>query len=198
MTHQMINKLFIKEGIKPLLYLLLATLFFWAFICDFLAVLLALVLLIVAYVYRMPSSSMITMKDNILSPCDGIVTAIDTKGNKQTLYITLRCCDTHLLKAPIDATMTLSSVRHGLHLKCDSFKAKQLNEKRVVKFDKIKIALLSSPFNCTMKIDECKAYEQAKRFGVMIQGEIKVTLPKEVKTTITIGQKLSAGKTVLA
>lgn len=193
----MINKLILKEGQKTALYLIIATLFSALFICSFLTTLLAIITIFIVYIYRVPSEDFVQVSD-IVSPSDGVVMAIDKLNDKEVIYINLGLCDTHILRAPISSSFKIVKRRYGVNLNAYTFKAKKLNEQVTLKFDKIKISLLADKFNFITKIDEPKELSQNERFGVMIQGSIKITLPKKSTVKVKIGQKVCAGSTVLA
>lgn len=193
----MINKLIIKEGQKTVFYLFGATVISALFICSFLTTLLAIITIFALYIYRNPSNTQMQVSD-IVSVCDGTISAIDRVNDKNVIYIQLGLCDTHILRAPISSTFKIVEKRNGVNLNNDSFMANQLNEKITLKFDKIKISLLANKYNLKTVIDEPKKLSQNERFGVMVQGEVKITLPKKSICKVKIGQKVYAGSTVLA
>lgn len=193
----MINKFVLKEGQKSVIILGVATIISALFICSFLTTLLAIVTIVVLFIYRVPAHKSIQIS-GIVSPCDGEITAIDKVNGKEVIYVKLSLLDTHVLRAPISSAFEITQVRHGVNLSGDSFKAKNLNEQIVVKFEKIKIALLAHKFNFITHIESPKALTQNEPFGVMIHGEVKITLPKKIHSKIAIGQKVYAGSTPLA
>lgn len=193
----MINKFILKEGLKPVVYSLIFTLISALFICSFLTTVLAIVTILLAYIYRVPSNNFVQTKD-VISPTDGIVTAIDIVNNKRIIYIKLGLFDTHVLRAPISSTYKITKRRHGANLSGNSFKANQINDKITLKFNKIKVDLLADQCNFILKVDEQKEISQHEKFAIMTSGEVKITLEKNMLSKIKIGQNVYAGVTPLA
>ena len=193
----MINSVILKEGQKSVFYLLALTIFSALFICSFLTTLLAIATILVIYVYRIPSAKLLQVSD-VLSPTDGTVTAIDKQNGKSIVYVKLGLCDTHVLRAPISSEFKVMNTRYGVNLNSDTFKSKQLNSKTTVTFGDIQIALLSGRFNFQTSIEQEQELQQNEKFGVMIEGEIQITLPQNMPSKVQLGQKVYAGQTVLA
>lgn len=193
----MINNLILKEGQKTVFYLLALTLFSALFICSFLTTLLAIITIFIIYIYRIPSSKLLHVSD-ILSPTDGMVTAMDKQDGKNIVYVKLGLCDTHVLRAPISSKLEIIQRRGGVNLPSETFKSKQLNSKTIVAFGDILITLLSGKYNFQTSINEQKELQQNEKFGVMVEGEVQISLPQNMPSKVKLGQKVYAGQTVLA
>lgn len=193
----MIDHFFIKEGSKQVIIAFAITIFSAIFICTPLALIMLLVTLYLAYIYRVPFRAH-NITSDIVSPVDGKLIAIDTLSEEKILYVKLGVCDSHIIVAPENSNYEFISKRNGLNLDSESFKAKKLNSKALIKFDSLSIELTPGSCNTLLSLVEAKEVHQHDRIGVMIEGIVRITLKKDLKPKVKIGQKLRAGESIIA
>ena len=188
----------LEEGLKPIAIAFIIALFIKFFICDFLGNLVILLAIFIAVIYRNPSRDIFYGEDNILAPIDGTIQAIDYVDGKQRIYCNVNLCNVHVLRAPIDDTMEVKSFYHGLNLSANSYKAKNLNERAVIEFKDFNLELLSGVCNNKLLIDENKKeVKQGERIGLFFNGLVIIETKKVVDLSVKIGDKITAGQTVI-
>jgi len=165
---------------------------------DFLGNMGLLFTLFLVFVYRNPERSVYSNENEILSPIDGRVSAIDFCNGKMKIYIDVSLCDTHILRAPVDGKFSIDSFNHGLNLNPISFKAKKLNEQMVLKFSHLKLKLLSGVCNNKIKVYESnKELKKGDRFGLFLHGIAEIDFDDEVSPSVQIGDKIKAANTII-
>jgi len=191
------SKLILKEGHKVIAILAIATIFSYLFICDTFATIVLAATLFSLYVFRTTNRHIFANTDNVLAPTDGKVIAIDKFENKQKIYCKVNLCDSHVVKAPIDAQMKIKKQKHGLNLSPSSCKGKLLNEQVVIKFDNIKLKLISGLCNISMEKLESRDIIQGENICVFLDGIAEITIKDNCDLLVNIGDKLTAGQTLL-
>jgi phosphatidylserine decarboxylase len=186
----MFDNIVAKEGHKKILFGFITFLIFVIIECGFLAFLSFASVVFFIYAYRYKYIDVKTLKeDEVYAPISGRVSAIDIKDLKKKIYIDVSLCNSHILRS-LDSGETKVSIKRGLNLCASSFKSKKLNEKASIEYKNSSLELLSSVFNDSINIDE--------KIGTFLQGQVVVVLDKDYESTITIGQKVESGQTVLA
>ncbi len=189
----MINKFVAKEGISYIYIFFAISIFAYFFICDTLALIAFLLTLFFVYIYR--NNFKVKAKvDAIVSPISGEIIAIDKIDSKNVVYLDVGLLDSHILIAPKDSEFKELSHINGLNLCSDSFKAKQLNEKRVLAFDDIKVELISGRFNISHAFSKEKETTQYEKVGIFINGIVKIYIPTTYNLNIKLGKKIKAGE----
>ncbi|WP_419764051.1 MAG: hypothetical protein ACNI28_09675 [Arcobacter sp.] len=189
----MINKFVAKEGI-PYIYISFAIFIFsYLFICDTLAVLALFVCIFLLYIYR-DNLKVKAKVDVLVSPVSGEVIAIDKVDSQNVIYLDVSLLDSHILIAPKDSFFKEEPHRNGLNLCSDSYKAKELNEKRVLSFDDMKVELISGRFNISHPFSKEKEVSQYQKMGTFINGIVKIYIPTSYKLNIKQGKKIKAGE----
>ena len=189
----MINSFILPEGKRYILISFIATIIAWFFICDTLAFLLFLLTLGFIYVYRNNEVTKAKV-ENYVSPIDGEVFAIDKKSKKTNIYVNVSLCNSHSVIAPINCKYKVKSLVHGLNLSGFTFKSKLLNTKKVVKFDKLKLELISGRFNIEHDFKASKEVEQYEKVGIFLNGVAIISVPKDVILNIKLQDKIKAGQ----
>lgn len=189
----MINKFVAKEGLFYIYIFFAIAIFAYIFICDTLAVIALLITLFFVYIYR-DNIKVKANVDALVSPIGGEIIAIDKLASQSVIYLDVSLFDSHILIAPKDSSFKEEIHRNGLNLCSDSFKAKQLNEKRVLSFDDIKVELISGRFNISHVFSKEKELTQYQKVGTFINGIVKIYIPSSYNLNIKLGQKIKAGE----
>jgi uncharacterized membrane protein YraQ (UPF0718 family) len=189
----MINKFVAKEGLAYIYISFVISIIAYLFICDTLALLALFITLFFIFIYR--NNLKIKAKvENLVSPISGRITAIDKVNSQSVVYLDVGLLNSHILIAPKDSNFKESMHRFGLNLCSNSYKAKELNEKRVLNFDDIKIELISGKYNITHPFLEEKDVKQYDKIGVFLNGVIKIYIPNSYDLKLKLGQKIKAGE----
>lgn len=141
----------------------------------------------------------------LLAPVDGAVETVDK--TKDATYITIhtKLKDAHIIRAPIESRLSFASVRHGAFLSVDSDKAALLNESYVTNWNSVNgveysmsFTLGSSPAKILLYPEQDKTVRAGERIA-FVKSEIKtvIKLPSEAKVSVSAGDKLQAGKSVI-
>ncbi|HIP12122.1 MAG TPA: hypothetical protein EYG73_05315 [Arcobacter sp.] len=192
------NQLILKEGFVPVVIALAISLFLNIVISDALGNIGFVVTLALIFIYRNPSRATTNNKDMILAPIDGKISAIDISKNKYKIYIDVNLCDTHVLRAPIKSKFKTKSFKNGLNLKSTSYKARLLNTQAVIKFDDIKVKLISGICNSDIVLYENEKVEATQSIGVFLNGLVIVELPRSCNIKVELNDKVYAGLTQIA
>jgi phosphatidylserine decarboxylase len=194
------NNIILQEGYKSILIALTLSVLASLFICDTLAIIGYIITFVLLFAYRNPNINFYNKDEkNILAPIDGKITAIDYSKNKYKVYIDVSLCDTHILRAPKDAPFKIKSFINGMNLCSNTYKAKLLNTRATLKFDDIKVKLLSGMCNPNITLyDTLENVEATQAIGVFLHGTIVVEIPKEYELQIALNDKIKAGQSVLA
>ena len=192
------NQPILKEGFSPIIITLMISLFFSIFISNFLGNVGFIITILFIFIYRNPSRQTMNNKNMILAPIDGKISAIDITKNKYKIYIDVNLCNTHVLRAPIKSKFKIKSFTNGLNLKSSSYKAKLLNTQATLKFDDIKIKLISGICNSNIILYKNDKVEATQDVGIFLNGLVIVELPKTNNLKISLNDKIYAGLTQIA
>lgn len=194
------NNFILKEGYKYILIALGLSVLTSLFICDTLAIFGYIITFILLYAYRNPNINFYNQDTkNIFAPIDGRISAIDYSKNKYKIYIDVGLFDAHILRAPKSSTFKIKAFTHGINLCSDTYKAKLLNTNATLKFDDIKIKLLSGICNPEIVLyDTLKEVKTTQAVGVFLQGNILIEIPRKYKLKINLNDKVKAGQSILA
>jgi phosphatidylserine decarboxylase len=186
------NNLLLKEGFKPLAIALALAVFSFLFICDTLGFIFLLVSIFIFYIHRNPIVGFVPKdENNIMSPIEGKISSIDYSKNNYKIYIDVSLCNGHVLRAPKTSAFSVKKIIHGLNLCHNTFKAKELNSRATLKFDDIKVKLLSGFCNKVITLEEEKQVLTSQRFGLFFHGLVMVEIPKsDYELNVEIGQKV--------
>ena len=191
------NSFILAEGYKKVVFSLVFSIVFLLFISDCIGYIGLVITLALAYIYRNTYRHIFKNTQSVLAPIDSTVTAIDKVNGKYKIYCKVNLCDNHLFRAPVDADMKIKKYKRGLNLNPNSYKGSLYNEQTVLKFDNIKIKLLSGLCNHKMKRIQEATVSQGDKISVFLDGLVVITIPKETKLNINIGDKLKSGQTIL-
>lgn len=191
----MMSNFIAKEGLKYIYSAFAVTIFFYLFICNTLAIISFLVTIFLVYIYR---NNLITKSstDSLVSVIDGKIFAMDKTEDTTSIYIEVGVCDSHILVAPKDANYKKISERHGLNLSQFSYKAKELNNKKIISFDDIIVELIAGRCNINHDFIANGEVKQYQKIGMFLNGTVKMVVPNSYKLNLKLSQKIKAGETL--
>ena len=191
------NSIILTQGYKPIVIVFIIAMIIKLFFSSFLGNIGLLATLFTIYVYRDPNIYIFTNSNNILSPIDGVITAIDYQDGKKNIYCKINICDTHVVRAPQDGELKIEKYQHGLNLSPNSYKGGLLNEQITFKFDSIKLKLISGM--CNPKIQYLKKIkvDQGENFALFFDGMAVIAVDKDKEIFVKIGDKLKSGQTMI-
>ena len=189
------NSIILNSGYKYIAITFVIAIILTTLDLDTLGAIAFIITLVIGFAYSNPNRDILKDEDSILSPIDGVVTAIDKVGGKQKIYCKINLCDTPTVRAPIDSTLKIKKYQNGLNLNPNSYKASILNEQITFKFKDLKLKLISGL--CSPKIEFSKKHKvkQGEGIAVFIDGIAIITIKETKKLSINIGDKLKAGQT---
>ena len=192
------NNFINPQGVKPISISIISALFLSIFISSTLGNIGFIITAFLVYIYRDTNSHIVFHnKNNILSPVDGKIFAIDNIDGKQKIYIKVSLCNGHNIKAPQDSEYKVKNYKCGLNLNPNSYKGNLLNEQVSFKFDNLKFKLISGICNSKIHFTPSSKISQGDSMGLFLQGNVVVTVKKEHQLEVEIGQKLVAGQSIL-
>lgn len=191
------NRLILSEGYKTISIVFIVAIILELFISDCLGSIGLLLGVFLLYVYRGSNKHIFSNTQSVLAPVDSTVTAIDHVNNKIKIYCKVNLLDNHIVRAPIDTHMKVKKFRHGLNLNPDNYKASLYNEQVVLKFDDIKLKLLSGLCNSKIKRIHETDVAQGEKITVFLDGMVIITIPDNYDVLVNIGDKLSSGQSIL-
>ena len=149
------------------------------------------------FVFRNPNRIIFKNESSVLSPIDGKVSAIDIVDGKKKIYCKITPCDTHVVRSPIDSIIKIKNYKNGLNLNPNSYKGSILNENITFKFSNLKLKLISGICNPKIKYTKDTNILQGEPIAIFIDGLAIITVKDSIELDITIGDKLTAGQSVL-
>lgn len=210
MEWMMKNNLFIiaKSGWNYVVTAFSLFILFMILDCDLLAFVALLLTAAFIYAFRNPERELLSFEDeSILSPVDGVVTAITELEDSEYAYrvdIESGYLDVSLLRVPIQATVEVIEYRRGSRLSKKSNLAEKLNENVEIIFMnkkgskvKVKHTLTQSFAPLAIDISESQTVLKSARYGVMLSGITSIYLPADVRLNINIANELKASETLV-
>ncbi len=162
--------------------------------------------------YRDPHRHSSAPADNILSPADGQVVAVELteeprhiQGKAWRIAIFMHIGNVHIQRMPIEARFLWQKHYPGKYLPAFDQRAAKMNEQRIYAFEKngikltlIQIAgLLARRTLCWLPNEPHQVMRNTKIGMITLGSEIDLYLPVQTKLTVKRGDKVSAGQTVL-
>lgn len=169
----------------------------------------------VAYFFRDPVRVIPLDPNLVISPADGVITAVDQavppaelglgRDKRTRISVFLSVFNVHVNRVPVGGTVTRISYRPGKFLNADLDKASEDNERNslIIKNGENEVAVVQIAGLIARRI-VCWAKEgdqiaPGARFGLIRFGSrLDVYLPKGAVTLATVGQTAVGGETVLA
>lgn len=195
---KMLKNLILRESYKKILCLFIVSLMIDIFISGFLANLLYFYTLFTIFVFR-NTAIKIKSTNNVLSPINGEISAIDYKNNKTIIYIDVCIFSQHTFTAPINANLTSLVKRSGINLDTNTYLAKDLNTKITFDMGNLNIILLEDHCSMGTYINSSNSsFKQGEKIAIFTSGKVIITLDNKINTSLKIGQKVYSSKTILA
>lgn len=187
----------LEEGYRKIAIVFIASIFLLLLISDCLGYLGLLIGLFLVYVYRNSYRHLFKNSQSVLAPIDSTIVAIDHLNDKCKIYCKVSLCNNHIFRAPSDGDVKVKKYKRGLNLNPNSYKASLYNEQTTLKFPDMKIKLVSGLFNHKMKRIKENNVLQGDPIAVFLDGMVVITISNEHDTMVNIGDKLTAGQTIL-
>ncbi len=195
-------------GFKYIGYAAIALIVFTIVDLEFLAFITFIVLVGFIFVFRNPERELLTFEsNNVLSPVDGRVTAIeDLKDSKYAYKIDIESnyFDVGVLRVPLDARLESLKIQRGARLAESSSLNKKINENAELTFVdnnsnsiKVKHSLARSFDSVHMDVVESQDLRQSARYGFIVQGITTIYLPHNFRVNLSIGSELKASETLI-
>ena len=192
------NSIILNSGYKYIAITFVIAIILTILDLDTLGAIAFIITLVIGFAYSNPNRDILKDEDSILSPIDGVVTAIDKVGGKQKIYCKINLCDTPTVRAPIDSTLKIKKYQNGLNLNPNSYKAKLLNEQVTFLFNSLKLTLISDICNPKIEYTKQTNVSQGDRVAVFVDGLAILTLDKDIKSSVNIGDKLISGQSIVS
>jgi phosphatidylserine decarboxylase len=208
------NKLPIAwEGIPFVLGGATLTALFFMLDLQFLAIGLTLLTLFTAYFFRDPDRNLVAQQNAVLTPADGKILAIrnlETGDNRLEdraikISIFMSVFNAHINRIPVAGKISRLAYHPGKFFSANLDKASLYNENNVVTLETddrkriilVQIAgLIARRIACWVKTGDYVYTGQ--RFGLIRFGSrLEVYLPPDTAISVSVGQKVKAGQTVL-
>ncbi|MBN2815859.1 MAG: phosphatidylserine decarboxylase [Campylobacterales bacterium] len=197
-----------KSGLP---YLVGSALFFFIFLilgCEMFALLAFLAFVLFGYVFRNPERELVNFEEkSILSPVDGVVSAITELDNSEYAYridVESSYLDVSLLRAPINGTVKKYEIFRGTRLSKNSKHFSHLNEKASIVFEdksankvELQHTLKQSFAPLDISLVNGELFMKSMRYGVMVSGITSIYLPANVRVNVNIGSELKASEVLL-
>lgn len=165
------------------------------------------------YFFRDPERFTPDTNTGIISPADGKVILIEeiqddtfTGNEAYKISIFMNVFNVHVNRVPMDGTVEKIKYHPGKFYSADSARGAELNEycgtiltsKSGEKIAFVQIAgLIARRIICWLEPQDI--VKKGSRFGLIRFGSrVDLYLPKNAKIEVTIGQKVSAGETIIA
>ncbi|NOQ31235.1 MAG: hypothetical protein GQ570_08945 [Helicobacteraceae bacterium] len=168
-------------------------------------------LLAMLWMFRNPERVAPHFNDGAISSvADGEVIAIDNVDSCKyfdepclKIVIKKRVKDIALLRAPFDSQVSKIEKIVGAHLSLKSEKARSLNDKTTVTFEKNSKKIVAEHIveygfqTISVETIENKEIRQSSRYAFMNCGESTMYLPNSSRVSIKVGDELSAGESLV-
>lgn len=191
-----------NKGVNAILILIVLTLSL-SLISDSLGLVFCIITLFTLYVFRDTKRYIYENSENILSPIDGRIIAVDRIDDKLKIYCKVSLFDNHVVRAPFSGEMKVKKYHKGLNLNPSTLKAQTLNEQITYKFhsdDKrtsLKLKLISGFFNIGIDKTEDTKISQGDNISFFTDGIAVITIKEQYKLLVSIGDQISSGQSVL-
>ena len=191
------NGFILANGYKYIISIFIVAIITSLLDLEVISTILYIVTIFTLFVFRNPNRVIFKNENAVLSPIDGKVSAIDIVNGKKKIYCKVTPCNTHVVRAPLDTNIKVKNLKNGLNLNPNSYKASILNEQITFKFSNLKLKLISGICNPKIDFTEDINALQGEPIAIFIDGLAIITVKDTVQLDINIGDKLTAGQSVL-
>lgn len=177
--------------------------FILLFICDTLGILGFILTIFLVYVFRNDSRHIFTNQNNILSPVDAKVIAIDKVDDKIKIYCEVGIFGSHKVLSPISGKLEIKDHKKGLNLDPNSFKGSLLNEQVTFSISNeelakdIEIELVMGKCSTSIDFSSEKDIQQGETIATMVRGMAVIILEEKYELDIKLADDLKAGQSTL-
>lgn len=182
---------------------------FMLFDFDLLAFLAFLSTVVFLYVFRNPERELLSFEEeSILSPVDGVVSAITELENSEYVYridIQSSYLDVSLLRSPLNAHVDSLEHYKGTRVSKESHLSENLNENVEIVFsdkksNKIKVKHTLTQSFAPLQIDilDSQTLLKSSRYGLMLCGVTSIYLPANVRVNVNLANEVKASQTLIA
>ena len=194
-----------KEGWSYLGYSVVVFIILGFLDLEFLQFFSFLLVMFFVYVYRNPERQIMALEKNgIVSPADGKIIDITKQKDKTVITIDSSYHDVSLLRAPVGSVLKSKKEYKGASLSKTSLKSEILNEKLILEFEDtqkrvIEVSHFSSLNFAGIGHDliESQKLIQGTRYGIVLKGITKISLPKDSKINLIVGSEVKACESVI-
>ena len=199
-----------KYGLKAVGYSFGLFGLFYIFGFSFFAFLAFMVFASLLFAYRNPERELRVFEQaSILSPCDGIVDAIEEineDGYRYRIVIESSFVDVGLLRMPAGGKIVKVKTCHGTKLGKNTTQFTKLNAMcsyTVQTEDKhntleVQHRLKQTPLSLACELKEGDELYKSKRYGFANNTVTTLSLPENVRLNVQEGEKLKAGESLIA
>lgn len=199
--------LILKEGRRYVVAAFAAALVLALLHLDCLAFAALLFGLATAWTYRRPVRGSVHLeKGSVVAPCDGKVTAIETRPDGVLcVEIESGCLDASLLTMPFDGTILAQRVLHGARLGRKSPLADTLNEQAYIKMEagngrRLEMVHMATLTPAPLVIDAAELPMKrtcGSRYGIHTHGVTRIYLPATARVAVNSGERVTGGESLL-
>lgn len=174
------------------------------FFSLFLAVILSLAALYMAFFFRDPARKVSAGENDIVSPVDGTVLDIVDDGDSNRLVVFLSIFNVHVARLPYAGILEKSEYFKGMFLPAYREKASELNE-RITLFVKsatfayrLKLIAGIAARRIKMWAEQGEALDTGSKIGIIMFGSrAELSLPKSISILVGKGDKITGGLTLV-
>lgn len=194
------NSFFIANGnyIVPAAIIVTIVLFM---ICSVLGFLSAVISIFLYKAFKNDTRDIFVNTQNILSPIDGEVMAIDIVNNKKKIYCKKNIFQSAKFLSPVKGEVKTTFFQKGINLNPNSFKASILNEQLRLTISNedfsLQLDLISGKFNTPLENNISDLVDQGEYIITFFDGVTVITLDENIELNVKLGDKLKAGQTKL-
>jgi len=191
------SSIILTQGYKYIIAIFIVAIITSLLDLEVLSAILYILTFFTLFVFRNPNRVIFKNENAILSPIDAKVSAIDIIDGNKVIYCKVSPCDTHIVRSPSNTTIEIKEFKNGLNLNPNSLKANILNEQMTFKFTNMKLKLISGICNPKIEYTEDTNALQGEQVAIFIDGLAVITVKDSISLDINIGDKLTAGQSVL-
>ena len=170
--------------------------FLYIFNFQYLAFALFAIGCFLVFIYRNPERYVYRNENEILSPIDGTIEALDISEAGTKVWIYKSLSDASVVRMPDDGKFEIIDRRNGVNVDPFMLKARILNEYAKLKFDNFELELFGGLFGEKFEFIKFEdKLSKGDRIGSFVNGLCFVTLQKDFAPSVYIGQKVKAGET---
>lgn len=160
-----------------------------------LSVILLLFLVLWLILFRNPERNALHLSENaILSPIDGIISEINSKGDMCQIRIKNTFFDVGVIRSPMKINAYSLSQIHGIPLYFSS-KKEYFNSEVSFEFSNHKMTLHPQLFHISPISSTLLEFERGERIGFM-KGDLVLEM-KNVEIKLNVGDKVKGGETIV-